>query len=117
MADYTINAARDLKSPRNESELRSFVGLWTVYWQFVLNSAHLAAPFNMPKQAEMRTFNRLSQKEHHLFFSFQEKLVSAPVFVFPRREGLLTLEYDALNKYIGCVLMREQANGTQRPFS
>lgn len=47
LAKDTTDAVEKLEHPTTQSELRSYLGLWSVLRQFIPNFARLAAPLNI----------------------------------------------------------------------
>lgn len=110
LAHCTINAAHDLKLPRNKAQLKRFLGLCHIYRRFVQNFGRVAT---LLKTYKPRTFDNLMQEEHDRLVTLHDKLVSAPVLSLTRSRGHLSLDTNACNMQNGCVSMQEQPEQTR----
>lgn len=98
-------------------EPRSFLGLWTVFRRFVLNLACVATLLNRKlRKGQMQTFQWLIDDEITSFETPKAKLVEHPVLALPQSLEGCTVEKDACNKRIGCVVLHKQPDGTKWQF-
>lgn len=78
-----------------------------VYWHFVTNSAHIAAPLNIKlRKGVPRTIETLKQDKYEALVTLQDKLVSTAVLEVRRTKGHFTLDMDVQEKQGGCALMK-----------
>lgn len=113
MVCHTTDAVQDLKLLCNLAELKLVLGLCNLHDWIVQNFTHIAAPlYTMLRESPWRTFGKLVQKKHKELATLQEKLVSAQVSSRDNK-GQLTLNLDARDRTISCVLVQEQSYGTK----
>lgn len=100
-----VVAVRDYPVPKCVREVRSFLGVAGYYRRFIENFAKLGKPlFDLTKQNT--TFN-WTQACQTAFETLKEKLLTAPVLVFPNFQKPFILATDASNQAIGAVLSQE----------
>jgi len=99
-------AVRTWPTPRNLSEVRSFVGLCSYYRRFIAGFADLAAPLHALTRKNVR-FQWTSDQEQ-AFKTLKERLTSAPILGMPRDDGTYYLDTDASNFGLGAVLSQHQ---------
>ena len=105
------NRVLDWPTPRNASEVRSFLGLCSYYRRFVKNFAHCAAPLHRLTQRDV-PFDWTTECED-AFTSLRDALIHAPVMAYPDVTKPFILFTDASNSAIGAVLSQVQ-NGRER---
>ena len=93
-------------TPRNLTELRSFVGLCSYYRRFISGFANLAAPLHALTRKNARFSWGIEQEE--AFNQLKERLTSAPILGMPRDEGTYYLDTDASDIGLGAVLSQNQ---------
>jgi len=102
--------------PRTVKELQSFLGLCNVYRRFVPNFARIAEPLTKKlRKGEPQTFGDLNEEESQAYVRLRDSMISPPVLALPRAGYPYTLDTDACDHQVGCVLMQEQEDGTLRP--
>ena len=101
-----VEAVENWPTPRNLTELRSFVGLCSYYRRFIPGFADMAAPLHALTRKNAR-FNWGPEQEK-AFSRLKERLISAPILGMPRDEGTFYLDTDASDKGIGAVLSQDQ---------
>ena len=113
----TCDAVSAFKPPKTATDIRSFVGLCNVFRRFIPNFAKIAAPLTAKLQKGQPTkFEELSDEEEKAFKSLKSKLVNPPILALPRSEGKFTLDTDACDTQVGCVLLQDQPDGHARPI-
>ena len=102
--------------PTNVTELRSFLGLCNVYRRFVASFARVAAPLTAKLQKD-RPFNfgPLNKEETEAYERLRDSMISPPVLALPTAGKPYVLDTDACDYQVGCVLLQEQDDGTNRP--
>jgi len=93
-------------TPRNLTELRSFVGLCSYYRRFISGFSNLAAPLHALTWKNARFSWGIEQEE--AFNHLKERLTSAPILGMPRGEGTYYLDKDASDIGLGAVLSQNQ---------
>lgn len=117
ISSHTTDAIRGLKALTSLTELRSFLGLCNVFRRFVPNFARLAAPLHQRlKKDQPATFGSLNEEELNSMNSLKNALISPPVLALPNNSGHLTLDTDACNVQVGCVLLQQQPDDTTKPI-
>ena len=117
IAEHTTDAIRQLQAPTNLTELRSFLGLCNVFRRFVPNFARIAAPLNRKlRKGEPTVFGPLNEEEMGALEELKKRLIEPPILTLPRRDGRYTVDTDACDKQVGCVLLQEQPEVPARPI-
>ena len=103
--------------PRNQTELRSFLGMCNVYRRFVKGFAKIAAPLNRKTGKDQPfEFEVLTDEEYEAFEELKKRLISPPILALPRYGKRYTLDTDACGYQVGCALLQEQPDGTRLPI-
>lgn len=116
IASHIADAIHDLKTPQTLTDLRSFLGICNVFRRFVPNFPIIAAPLSK-KLMKNQPANlwELVAEELDALAILKEKLILPTILELLRFEGQFTLDTDAYDKQIGCVLVRKQPDSTYRP--
>ena len=93
----------DWSTPKNVSEVRSFMGLAGYYRRFIEGFLKLAHPITSLQKKGVK-FDWTSKCEDN-FQKLKEMLTSAPVLKIADLEGIFVVCTDACNQGIGGVLM------------
>ena len=97
-----IQAILEWPTPRNVTELRSFLGLCTYYRRFVRGFSQLTAPLtDLTKKGAFSW----SEGAQVVFKKLKEVMSSCPVLAMPDFTQSFMLECDASGEGIGAVLM------------
>jgi hypothetical protein len=99
-----IEAVKKWKSPRNASEIRSFLGLAGYYRRFIQDFSKTASP--MTKLTRKEENFVWGPKQEGAFLELKEKLTQAPVLTPPDGNEDLVVYSDASGSGLGCVLMQ-----------
>ena len=97
-----ISAVRDWPTPRNLSELRSFLGVCSYYRRFVDGFADIAAPLRA-LQRKGAAFQWTTEQDK-VFTELKERLISALILGMPTDEGTFYLDCDASDVGLNAVL-------------
>lgn len=109
-----VMAVRDYPVPKCVREVRSFLGVAGYYRRFIENFAKLGKPlFDLTKQNTTFNWTPACQTA---FDTLKEKLLTAPVLVFPNFQKPFILATDASNQAIGAVLSQE-IDGEEHPVA
>lgn len=65
-------------------------------------------------KVQLQTFDELYDNDISALGIMRAELVEPPVLVFPHSQGEYSVEIDAYDKHIGCVLLQNQLDGTDR---
>ena len=113
-----VEAIAQWPTPKNLSEVRSFLGLASFYRKYVHHFASIAAPLHqLSKQGA--AFQWREDHEDKAFRMLKQALTSAPLLVLPDVERALSgeapylVQCDASLSAWGAVLMQDQGKGYQ----
>ncbi|KAJ8013689.1 hypothetical protein DPEC_G00032400 [Dallia pectoralis] len=106
MADPAkIEAVRSWPTPKNQTEVRSFVGLASYYRRFVKGFAEIARPLHQLTEKGRRF--KWEENCQRAFNQLKAGLISSPVLSYPDPHNTFILDTDASNVGIGAVLSQE----------
>ena len=97
---------REWSTPKNVTDVRSFLGLCSYYRKFIKNFASIARPLH--KLTEKGRNFVWTEECNMSFNKLKELLTSPPILAYPNRTGLFVLDADASNFGIGAVLSQIQ---------
>jgi len=116
VSSKTCDAVRCFKPLRSTTDVRSFLGLCNVFRRFVPNFARVSAPLNDKlRKGEPARFAGLTDEETTAFDRLKDLLTSPPILALPRADGHFTLDTDACDRQVGCVLLQAQPDDQMRP--
>ena len=101
-----VSAVQNWPTPRNLTELRSFVGLCSYYHRFISEFANVAAPLRELTRKNARFI--WGPEQDRAFHLLKEKLTAAPILGMPRDEGTYYLDTGASDVGLGAVLSQDQ---------
>ncbi|GJW93030.1 ty3-gypsy retrotransposon protein [Tanacetum coccineum] len=104
-----LSAVQDWPEPKNQRQLRGFLGLAGYYRRFIQGYASLAAPLTDLLKHEGFKWG---EAEIRAFKDLKERLSNAPLLSLPNFDREFVIEADASGDGIGAVLMQEN-----RPIS
>ena len=104
-----VEAVRELATPSNRSELRSFLGLASYYRKYIAGHADIVAPLTA-MLGENQLF-KWGKAEQAAFEGVKECLGTAPVLAHPDWDSPFLLQTDASDIALGAVLSQEDENG------
>ncbi|GKC80623.1 putative reverse transcriptase domain-containing protein [Tanacetum coccineum] len=99
-----IKAVKNLKSPRNPTEVRSFLGLAGYYRRFIDNFSKIAKSLTILTQ-KCKTFD-WGEEQELAFQTLKDKLCNAPVLALLDGPKDFVVYCDASGIGLGCVLMQ-----------
>ena len=110
-----VAAVQDFPVPENVSQVRQFIGLTSYYRRFINRFADTAAPLHglTRKNAEFQWTPACQSA----FEALKEKLVNAPVLVYPSFDRPFVLETDASVRGLGAVLSQKQSDQLLHPVA
>lgn len=109
-----VKAIRDAPSPRNVTELKSYLGLLSYYGRFMLHLPSVLAP--LYKLLRHDSPWRWTFKEKMAFAKSKELLTSSQVLVHFDPKLELVLACNASAYRIGAVLAHKMPDGSKRPI-
>ena len=108
-----LQAVQDAPSPRNVSELKSYLGLLTYYAKFLPNLATVLAPlYTLLKSDEQWKWGR---QQERAFQESRKLLLSSQLLVHFDSTLEICLACDASAYGIGVVLSHRMPDGTEKP--
>ena len=110
-----VAAIRNLSVPKNQRQVRSFLGLAGWYRRFLDNFASLTAPLTeLTKKNKPFKWTEEAQKA---FDEVKYRLTSAPVLITANFEKPFIIGCDACKTGVGGVLAQEDEEGNERPIA
>jgi hypothetical protein len=106
-----VDAIKNLHTPTNVSEVRSFLGLASYYRKFVSGFSTIATPLTALLHKD-KAFE-WSHTTQTAFDTLKDKLTTTPVLLIPDPMKPFTLTTDASDFAIGAVLTQDQGKGEQ----
>ena len=104
--------------PETYTEVRAFCGLSGHYCHFIKNFAYLArALYNLLGDEIKMGPVTLMREAKIAVWKLKEKILSAPVLVFPNFNKPFLLETDASKEGLGAVLSQKQDDGCYHPVA
>lgn len=101
-----IEKVKSWEPPRNQKEVRSFLGLTGYYRSYVKDYGEIAEP--MVRLTDARTEFRWTPQCQRAFETLRERLVTAPILGYPNQQDMFVLDTDASDVAIGAVLSQRQ---------
>lgn len=99
-----IQIIQDWPSPKNFTELRSFLGLANFYRRFVFGFSHISWPLNQSLRGGAQAKFQWTEAQQQAFEELKKRLCSAPVLVLPDLHQAFEIETDASDYALGAVL-------------
>lgn len=113
ISNITTVGIKKLTNPTSQTELRSFVGLWSVFRRIVpsVNSvpANLNKKLCMGEPTKFQTLSVIKKNPVEQLRFLPPKL---PVLAFSRADSHLSIEADACDTWLGCVFSHKKQEGT-----
>ena len=103
-----IEAIASWPTPRNQKEVRSFVGLCSYYRRFVRGFADIARPLH--HAVELGTEFRGTDDCERALQELKAVLTSPPILAYPEDDGAFILDTDASGEGLGAVLSQVQGD-------
>ena len=103
-----ICSVKDWPTPKNVSEIRSFVGLCSYYRKYIKSFSQIAKPLHV--LTEKNRYFEWNDVAEQAFQKLKSALISAPILAYPSETDPFILDTDASNCHIGAVLSQVQNN-------
>jgi hypothetical protein len=107
-----IQLVAEFPTPKNQHDVRSFIGLANYYRRFVKNLSNIATPLNDLLKADQPF--RWTEEAEQAFQQLKKALTSAPILAYPDFQRQFILYTDASNKALGYVLGQRDDQGRER---
>jgi len=102
--------------PRNQTEIKSFLGMCNVHRRLIMDYAHIATPLTKITSKKLpHVLPPLDAAQLATFEYLKERLASTPILALPRREGLFILYTGACAVQVGCTLLQQQPDKSILP--
>ena len=110
-----VTAVTEYPCPKNQTDVRSFIGLANYYRRFVKDFAKIARPLNdLLKKDVMFVW---SESCENAFQTLKERLTMAPILAFPDFEKEFILYTDASHLAISFILGQKDDSGREKVIS
>ncbi len=110
-----VDAVKRYPAPKNPKEVRQFLGLTSYYRRFIKSYACIAEPlYWLTKKAAKFLWTESCQSA---FKALVDKIVSAPILIFPDFSKPFLLQTDASGIGIGAVLSQSGQDGLEHPVA
>ena len=94
--------------PRNQTELKSILGMCNVHWRFIKDYAQIAKPLTKLTSKKLpHVLPSLDAAQLAAFEYLKERLMSTHILELPRRESLFILDTDACAVQVRCTLLQK----------
>lgn len=103
---------RTFPIPKNQKQLRSFLGLTNYYRRFIKNYSHICSPLNRLLRNDIK-FD-WTQKCNNAFTYLKEAMTSPPVLAYPDLKKPFILTTDASGTALGYILGQRDNMGKER---
>ena len=107
-----IEAVRSFPVPKNQHDLKSFLGLTCYYRRFIKGYSTIAATLHKLLQKDCKYV--WTKETQSAFDLLKQALTSAPVLAYPHSDYPLTIHTDASGQSIGYVLSQTDPQGVSR---
>ena len=109
-----VAAILDWPTPKNIKEVQSFLGFANFYIHFILHYSSLTTPLtSLTRKGVKFTW---SSKADEAFWALQQAFTSAPILQHFQPDLPLTIEADASDFALGCILSQPSLDGSLRPI-
>ena len=109
-----VNAILDWPTPKNIKEVKSFLGFANFYRKFILHYSSLTTPLTSLTRKGVK-FSWSSQADE-AFRALKLAFTSAPILQHFQPDLPLTIEADASDFALGCILSQPSPDGSLRPI-
>ena len=115
MDPIKIAGVRDWPTPRNVTEVQSFMGFVNFYRRFIPEFSHVASPLHhLTKKAEPWQW---TETEEAAFRALKLLIMSAPVLILPDQNAHFRLETNASGYVTGAILSQLRDDRKWHPIS
>ena len=112
-----FKAIRDMSRPVTQKQLRSVLGLFGYFRDYLANYAELAKPLTDLTQKRVPQIIPWGEKEQEAFDCLKDSLCEVSALAIPRPGEPVILVVDASSVAIGACAMQLDSNGCERPVA
>ena len=106
-----VELIKNFPTPKNQTNVRAFLGISGFYRRFCHDYAKIATPLNELLKSDIPfAWNPDAEKA---FITLKEKLITTPILAFPDFKKTFLLYTDASNKAIGYILGQKDDEGRE----
>lgn len=107
-----VEAVRSWPAPKNQTDVKSFLGLASYYRCVIKGFADIARPLHqLTEKGHKFKWDDLCEE---VFHQLKDNLITAPVLAYPDPQKSFVLDTDASDFGIGAVLSQEGEGGVER---
>ena len=107
-----VSVIKNYKRPKNQKQVKQFIGCITYYKKFIKNFCHIVVPLNkLLKLNEPFVWDEKCEKS---FQTLKNALVSADILVYPDFSKEFILHTDASDYSLGYILGQRDEQGRER---
>ena len=107
-----VEKIKNFPIPKDRSQLRSAMGLFSYYRRFIRDFSKIASPLNkLLKKEEPFSW---TEKQQRAFDYLKERLITAPILMYPDFTKPFILYTDASGTGLGAVLSQMDKEGKER---
>ncbi|CEP08690.1 hypothetical protein [Parasitella parasitica] len=104
--ETNVDKIINFQKPRNQDQIRSFLGTTNYYHAFIQDYAKIAKPLTSQlKKGARFTWDQACQES---FDHLKQALVNAPILDYPCRDKTMILTTDASTTHLGCILSQSE---------
>jgi len=107
-----VTAVSNFATPTTVTNIQEFLGMASYYRRFIENFSLIAEP--MQRLLHKGTPFVWTEEQQHAFDTMKQRLVEAPILVYPRLDRPFIVKTDASNVGIGAVLSQLDDEGHER---
>lgn len=113
MAETTTIVIQELRYATTETELHCFLGPCSAYRRFVPWFSKLEAPLHKKlRKEEPRKFQTVTEAKLQYVYALKSALTNPLILALPSANGQYTIDTNASDARVGCVLLQSQNGGT-----
>ena len=109
-----IQKVKDTPAPRNQTEVRAFLGLSGFYRRFIQNYAKIVQPLTCLLKDDRRDSFEWGAEQNAAFNKLKDMLTEYPILGYPRYGQEFILYTDASTYALGAVLAQNDETGVER---
>src|SRR4051812_32339267 len=110
-----IEKVKDLPIPKDVSQVRSALGLFSYYRRFIKDFSRIAKPINtLLKKDQVFEW---TEKQQNAFNRLKNCLINAPILQYPNFDETFYLYTDASEIGLGAVLTQKDKEGREHPIA
>jgi hypothetical protein len=104
-----IESVKNYPTPKNQKQVRQFIGLASYFRRFIANFSIIAKPLHTLLQKNIDFY--FGDDEQHAFNTLKDKLSESPILCIYSPTAITELHCDASSHGFGSVLLQKQTTG------